>query len=124
MKSYKTKFEKDYHFYFSNKEKFTFAGCTIQAPPYDKNGVDAKRAFFIFDSQGKIKPCSEPELYVQLMICKKAINLQIALWAEGQEDCLIPLSELLKEFIDPPDWIEQAIRNQIKKVSKERYGNK
>ena len=122
MKPYKEKFEKDYQFYLSNREKFKFAGCTILPPPYDVQGVDAKHAFFIFDSQGKIKTCREPNLFVELMTCKKAINLQIAMWADGQDDCLIPVEELLEEFINPPDWIREAIVNQIEKVARKRYG--
>lgn len=124
MKPYKEKFERDYQFYLTNKNKFKFAGCVISPPPYDEKGVDAKQAFFVFDSQGKLKPCREPDLFVELMTCKKAINLQIGMWADGQEDCLIPIEELLEEFISPPDWIQEAIVNQIEKVNRKKYGVK
>ena len=44
------------------------------------------------------------------------------MWADGQDDCLIPVEELLEEFINPPDWIREAIVNQIEKVARKRYG--
>lgn len=119
---YKPNFERDYLFYLQNKDKFTFAGSIIPKVNLNPHGVDAKKAFWAFDSQGKNSPCREPELFRQLLICKKAINLQITMWAEGQEDCLIPIKEMLESFIGtPPDWVEASIRNQIEKVSRKKY---
>lgn len=123
MTKYKPRFEKDFLFYYNNRHHFTFAGSLVPEPIFAEDGVDAKQAFWIFDSRGKISPCREPELLQELLICKKAINLQINMWAEGQEDCWIPISELLEVFIGSvPEWVELAIRNQIQKVLKKKYG--
>lgn len=123
MTKYKPRFEKDFAFYLNNKHKFIFAGSVVPDPIYSENGVDAKKAFWAFDSRGVILPCREPKLFQELLICKKAINLQINMWAEGQEDCLIPISELLESFVgEVPEWVELAIRNQIEKVLRKKYG--
>lgn len=122
-KKYKDKFEKDYQFYFNNRLKFKFAGCVIASPPYDKNGVDAKYAFWAYDSQGKLLPCYEPELFVEIMSCKKSINLHFKMWAEGWRDCLIPVSELMESFSgEIPNWVEISLQNQVDKMNKERDG--
>ncbi len=115
---YKPAFERDYLFYLQNRFRFKFAGCSIPVIPYQADGVDAKKAFWAFDSQGKLLPCREPELFSELVACKKSVNLHLILWAEGYQDCLIPISELMETFIEPPDWVEESFRNQIQKILK------
>ncbi len=123
MRKYSEKFEKDFNFYLNNKDKFKFAGIVIDSFKFVFDGADAKLAFWTLDSKGKEVPCSEPELLREILICKKAINLQILMWAEGQDDCWIPISELLESFKgEIPEWVEKAIRNQIAKSMYLKYG--
>ena len=112
----------------NNMEKFNFAGCPVPTVIHDPEGVDAKRAFHKFDSQGRVVPCREPELFQKILICKKAINMHIKMWADGYLDCMIPMEDheprleegddtfLLDEFVDPPEWVATSLRNQIAKA--------
>ncbi len=115
---YKPAFERDYLFYYQNRHRFKFAGCLIPQVPCQSDGVDAKKAFWNFDSKGKLLPCREPELFAEIMSCKKSINLHLIMWAEGYQDCLISVSELMESFIDPPTWVKEALIKQIEKVRK------
>lgn len=117
MRRYSQAFERDYSFYESNMNRFTFAGSVISIEPNnDRPPVDAKKAFFVYDSTGRIFPCHEAEKFEKLLICKKAINLQLKAWADGFVDCVQTIEELLESFEgEVPDWIEESLRNQIKK---------
>lgn len=115
-KGYSKNFELDWDFYVANSNKFTFAAEAITGITEDLNGVDAKRAFFIFDSTGKRVPTSEPQILHDVIRCKKAINFQLKAWGEGYEDCLISAQEYMTEFNPPiPTWVETSLRQQIKK---------
>lgn len=155
MKKYKKQFERDFNFYFAQKDKFTFAGSdiksyyNIQFPediiekqisqdleipvfvdivykfPYSLAGKSAKECFYDLDSSGKNNICSEPKLFVELLICKAAINLQIKSWAESRAEYTLSLNEL-EEYIDfykAPDWVFLAVENQKTKILKNTMKN-
>ena len=115
LNKFSIRFEEDYLFYLANKDKFKFCGTDVQEFPFDENGIDAKEAFYIFDSTGNRKPTNQPDLVKQLIICKKAVNWQIKQWVLGWHDMLEPLSTYIKEFICPPDWVTKSINNQLLK---------
>jgi hypothetical protein len=145
-KKLSSQFIRDYEFYFSNKDKITFSGTNIkkdfliQFPndppdlgkdedgktifwkiPYNINGFSAKMCFYSLDSIGKYEKCSEPELLVQLLNCKMAVNLQIKMWAEGRADgtlCLIELEQYCA-FYNSPEWVLRAVENQKVKILKQ-----
>src|SRR5689334_1468340 len=112
-KSFSPQFERDYTFYLSNKDHFTFAGSDIkkdygiQFPgepepiekdedgiekpipfpiSYSSTGKSAKVCFFQLDSTGKCKSCSEPQLLMEILRCKASINLQIKTWAQSRAE--------------------------------------
>lgn len=147
-KAFSPQFERDYAFYVSNKDTFTFAGSDIkrdygiQFPgelepiekdengienpvpfpiPYSPTGKNAKTCFFQLDSTGKCKPCSEPELLMEILRCKAAINLQIKTWAQSRAEWTLSKSELLEylESYQAPEWVFKAIENQKLKILKE-----
>lgn len=147
-KSFSPQFERDYTFYLSKKDIFTFAGSNIkidygiQFPgepepiekdedgkdisipfsiPYSPTGKSAKVCFHQLDSTGKCKPCSEPQLLTQILICKAAINLQIKTWAQSRAEWTLSKIELLEylEYYKAPDWVLKAIENQKLKILKE-----
>lgn len=152
-KGFSPQFERDYTFYLSNKDKFTFAGSNIkieygiQFPgepelvekdeegrdisvpfsiPYLPTGKPAKVCFYQLDSEGKCKPCAEPELLVQILVCKAAINLQIKTWAQSRAEYSLSKIELLEymEYYKAPDWVFKAIENQKLKILKEWVAEK
>lgn len=139
-------FERDYKFYFDNRQHFTFAGSDIKrlvqypgeseptelddegnivsipfAFPYSEQGKTAKDCFYKADSEGKRVPCSEPHLLVELLTCKAGVNLQIKQWAEGRADCTLCLVELQEytEHYQCPEWVLKAVENQKLKIIKE-----
>lgn len=137
-------FERDYHFYLSNKNTFNFPGTDvkkdfgIQFPeekleldeegspmpfsiPYSITGRGAKSCFYLLDSEGKNSPCFEPELLVELLTCKASINLQIKMWAQGRAEYTISKYEL-EEYVTHygcPEWVFTAVENQKNKIIKE-----
>jgi len=114
MKKYSDNFERDYNFYIQNIDNFTF--CTEEINVlYLKDGVDAKEAFFIFDSKGKLVPTFEPELLKSVIFIKKAINFQIIQWASSYNDMFMGVNDYLKIFINPPPWVEHSFRQQLYK---------
>lgn len=106
------KFNRDWMFYKKNRRKFTFCGVTIPLPQYNTEGAPAKECFNLFDSCGKTPQCSEPQLFMEVLRCKKSINLHIKMWADGYNDCLIGIQEYLDELIDPPSWVQKSLKNQ------------
>jgi len=147
-KSFSPQFERDYTFYLSNKDNFTFAGSDlklqyrIQFPgepepigkdeggkdinvpfsiPYSATGKTAKVCFYSLDSEGKCKPCAEPQLLVEILTCKAAINLQIKIWSQSRAEYTLSKIEL-QEYLDhyqAPEWVFKAIENQKLKILKE-----
>lgn len=143
-RSFSPQFERDYTFYLSNKDHFIFAGTdvrrdySIQFPgepesldeegkplpftvPYSPTGKTAKVCFYQLDSEGKCKPCSEPELLVQLLTCKASVNLQIKIWSQSRAEYTLSLVELKEylEFYQAPEWVFKAVENQKIKILKE-----
>lgn len=147
-KGFSPNFERDYTFYLSNKDTFTFAGSNtkvaygIQFPgepepvekdedgkdnivpfdiPYLPTGKSAKVCFYQLDSEGKCKPCAEPELLLEILACKAAVNLQIQTWAQSRAEFSLSKIELLEymEFYKAPEWVFKAIENQKLKILKE-----
>lgn len=147
-KGFSPQFERDYAFYLSNKDNFTFAGTNIkkdygiQYPgepepieknedgideikpfsiPYSPTGKSAKVCFFQLDSEGKCKPCSEPQLLVEILRCKASINLNIKTWSQSRAEFTLSKFELLEymEFYKAPDWVFKAVENQKTKILKE-----
>ena len=143
-RSFSPQFERDYTFYLSNKDNFTFAGTDVKkdrgiqfpgepepldeegktlpfAIPYSPTGKTAKVCFYQLDSEGKCKPCAEPELLVQLLRCKASVNLNIKIWAQSRAEYTLSKEELQEyiEFFQAPEWVFKAIENQKEKILRE-----
>jgi len=147
-KNFSPQFERDYAFYLSNKDIFTFAGTDIKkdysiqypgeleeidkdddgndviipfAIPYSATGKSAKVCFFTLDSEGKSKACSEPQLLVELLRCKSSINLNIKIWAQSRAEYTLSKLELQEymESYQAPEWVFKAVENQKLKILKE-----
>lgn len=141
MSKYSASFERDYDFYLSNKNKFTFCGTVTPKHKaiFDQNGKTAKQVFYLIDSCGKNQPTKEPDLLNELLLCKASINFQIKQWAEGRADGTLPLYELtgegqvlnwlekdgdvisvygksMKEEFNLPEWVIKAVENQKEKL--------
>ncbi len=120
-RKYKPTFEKDYNFYLNQRHVFTFSGSQPPTIQYNEHGKTAKECFHKLDSEGKLLPCKEPELLIELLNCKAAVNLQIKLWAQSRAEYTISLAELQEymEHYQCPEWVLKAIENQKVKIHKE-----
>ncbi len=116
-------FERDWEFYMKNMKKFTFCGCVIEIPKYSNDGLSAKLCFYKFDTEGLLLSCTSPQLFHDVLRCKKSIGFHIILYTEGYTDMCIGISELLKEFIDPPDWVGKSLRQQLVRQYYETFKN-
>lgn len=113
----KLHFQRDYQFYLENRDTFNFCGCLLPEIQYDPLGLSAMEAFYMFDTHGEIRGCYEPNLFLELLICKKSINLHIKMWASGYDEAMIGFPELLNTFKNPPAWVESSLRKQIYKAN-------
>lgn len=110
---YSERFNEDYQFYTDNKDKFTFCGQELRVCVLEEKGVDAKEAFYIYDTHGSIAGCKEPEAFRDIIRCKKSINWQIKQWVEGFYCMCEPFSYYTKEFINPPYWVEESLKKAV-----------
>jgi hypothetical protein len=119
---YSASFERDWDFYLSSVGVFGFCGKhdndLIQKTNSHLDGYSAKEAFAALDSRGKIIPCSETQLLLEVLRTKASVNWQIKQWAEMLVAGLLFPEELVeckKEF-GLPGWAIDAVLNQAKKL--------
>jgi len=81
---------------------------------YDKNGVNAKEAFYCWDSLGKIKPTKHPNLLYRLLKVKGGTNLHIKMYAEDRACCNMSFIEFraLCIHFKAPLWFREAVEQQ------------
>lgn len=126
---YSPKFESDYTWFQSISALFCFDGVNEYYNKIGKpiivpssQGVTAKEAFYLYDSQGIIKPTSEPDKLRTLLKTKGSVNLHIKMYAEDLAQGYLLMAdfrELINE-IKAPMWFESAVINQMQKIVKER----
>lgn len=119
---YSKKFERDYKWYLSVSDFFTFDGASeyfnkkgVDMIQYDKDGLSAKECFYLFDSMGKIKPTREPEKLHKLYKTKGSVNLHIQMYAEDRASGVLPKALFKEEICDeinPPKWFIKAVEKQ------------
>jgi len=118
---YSNRFNEDFEFYLKNiRFAYLENGLVCQfhgkgIPEVQKGENDVKKAFYEFDTHGKLIPCENPALLIELIITKRMINWQIKQWAEGFRDFGEPYSYYLKELTDPPQWVMLSLLNQVRK---------
>jgi hypothetical protein len=113
-------FNRDWEFYFTNRpikevrDKFNFCGSAVTwEVDSTKEVVSAKEAFYLFDSTGVRYPTNELDDLLGVLMFKKSLNFHIKMWVEGYDDCLQGINVYLSEFINPPEWVKEAFRNQL-----------
>lgn len=110
-------FERDWNFFLANRHRLTFCGEHVPPPQPSDGGLSAKEFFYRLDSLGSKATsdlsCREPDLLVEIVRFKKALNLQIKMWADGFSDFLEPVSYYMNELNVPPPWVEAALRGMI-----------
>ncbi len=118
---YNQSFERDFKWYLRVRHDFNFDGTAEylnkkgeKIIQYDKKGVDGKRAFFEYDSNGVIKPTKHPNLLHSLLKTKGSVNLHIKMYAEDRAHFRFPYVEFraLCISLGAPDWFREAVENQ------------
>lgn len=124
---YSKKFERDYRWYLSVSDVFSFDGTKdyynkkgVELIQFDKNGKTAKECFYLYDSNGVIKPTCEPKELKILLKTKGSVNLHIKMYAEDRAKGYLPkveFDEITKNF-DLPEWFIKAVEKQKYKYYK------
>lgn len=112
---YSKNFNRDFNWYLSVRDKFNFFGSEVVDIIYDRNGIDGKQAFYIWDSQGKMVPTKHPNILKTLFITKGSVNLFIKMYAEDRAFGILPKELFYSEVVLPfkcPDWFVNAVENQ------------
>ncbi len=121
---YSKNFERDYNWYLSLSDVFSFDGNKeyfskkgVNLVQFDANGKTAKESFYIYDSKGIVIPTSEPEKLKRLLKTKGSINLHIKMYAEDRAKGYLPKVEFDKicDEYNPPTWFIHAVENQKNK---------
>jgi len=113
-KKYSSGFNRDFNWYLSMRNTFSFDGRLPRELLYDKDGVDGKMAFHIFDSQGKIVPTKHINILKSLLLTKGSTNLHIKMFAEDRAAGLLPGIEFRAMCIKwkVPLWVKEAVERQ------------
>lgn len=121
---YSKSFERDYKWYLSISDLYNFDGASgyfnkkgLPIIVHDAGGVDAKTAFYYFDTQGKILPTKEPEKFRLVLRTKGSVNLHIKMYAQDRANGRLPkiLFDEICEQIKAPDWFSEAVERQKSK---------
>lgn len=108
-------FDRDWEFYFTNKEKFNFSGSLPEEFIEDlEEGYTGKECFYVYEAQGIKLSCKELKLLQEIVNCKRSVNLHLKMWSEGFSDMCEPIDYYLNEFIGQiPDWVKLSLKNQV-----------
>lgn len=127
-RKYSKRFESDWLWYksvisiFCNDDciKLFTGGNRYENIKLDVNGVDAKKAFFVYDSHGRLVGTTEPKLLEDMMDCKASVNLHIKMYAEGRADGTLPKIEFINvcKSLKAPFWFYKAVEMQKYKYYK------
>ena len=118
---YSKNFEQDYKWYLSISDIFNFDGRKeyynkkgIEIIQFDENGKTAKECFYLYDTNGIIKPTCEPDTLKTLFKTKGSVNLHIKMYAEDRAKGLLPkiiFEEIVEEY-NLPKWFVKAVEKQ------------
>lgn len=118
---YSDRFNKDFYWYLSVRHIFNFDGQHTYINKkgqslitFDSNGVSGKEAFYLYDSQGVIKPTKHPNLLFTLLKTKGSVNLHIKMYAEDLAKSYLSKLEFREycEEFKAPVWFREAVEKQ------------
>ena len=111
---YSKNFNRDFNWYLKQRNFFDFDGSLPLDIIYDKSGIDGKKAFLIYDSQGKLLPTKHPTLLAKMIKTKGGVNLHVKMFAEDRASGLFPGFEFraLCIKLKAPYWFREAVEHQ------------
>ncbi len=115
---YSHNFTRDFNWYIKVRHLFSFDGHQDRQITYDRNGIDGRKAFHLFDSEGKLKPTKHPNLLRSLIKTKGSVNLHIKMYSEDRAKGLLPLIEFRGMCIKwkAPEWFYFAVEKSKHKL--------
>lgn len=123
MSFFSVSYERDWAFYLNSRTVFTFCGkpdkdLATKIKPDFSSGSSAKLCFKELDSRGVVLGCSEPELLLEVLRTKAAINWQIKQWSEMLVGGIMFPSELAecRSSFHLPNWVLDATISQAVKL--------
>lgn len=119
---YSERFDRDFRWLLSVRHIFSFDGKYPIELLCDPMGVDGKRAFLIYDSQGKLAATRHPNVLQALIRTKSSINLHIKEFALAAHTGEVPHSETREwlRTINAPEWVFVALDRQWRKLFRMR----
>lgn len=127
---YSKNFERDFKWYLKVRHLFQFTGKQLPETTFDKNGIDGKKAFYLYDSTGVLNPTKHPVLLKQLIRIKSSVNFHIKMFAQDRGTFNLSKAELVHMCVftfKSPVWFRTAVENQKYKYRAawiENYYNK
>jgi hypothetical protein len=86
---------------------------------FDKDGIDPKSGYYMFDTHGKevLKhfKCSDPITVQRIIWGKSLVNLTIKMWSEDIKSELLLKNEIESVLTESPQWVRDSLDNQIKR---------
>ena len=102
------------------RHNFTFSGDYLRKKDgsilnlvYSPDGIDGKKAFYEYESNGILKETKHPLLLYSLLKSKASTNFHIKLYAKDRANYFLSkneLDEIYKE-INPPKWFKESVDN-------------
>jgi hypothetical protein len=114
MSKYSENFKRDFNWYLSVRHQFNFDGHAERLITHDSKGIDGKRAFYLFDSQGVLKATKHPNLLRTLIRTKGSVNLHIKMYAEDRAKAILTGMEFTEmcKTLKSPSWFYKAVEIQ------------
>ncbi len=123
LKRYSNGFNEIFNFFLNSYRKGILDFCgNIVDIRFDKNGVDAKEGFRLFEDgrfKNKIITCRHPNVLKSVIVGKKSWGLWKNEWCSGISECSFTRTECLIEFylnnIKIPDSLKEDFENTLRK---------
>lgn len=118
-KKFSTSFERDWDYYMTSTDKEVRHPLQMCYFQYDKDGLDPKTCFFLYDTYGKqvlrMFKCSDPITCQRVIWGKQLLNMTIDMWCDDINGdnrpgfVLLHRSELNNELKSMPEWVKKAV---------------
>ncbi len=86
---------------------------------FDKDGLDPKTCFFLYDTYGRkvlsLFKCSDPITTQRIIWGKQLVNMTIDMWCEDLQDGLLNRQEIDEPISSMPEWVTKNVQSRIKK---------
>lgn len=85
---------------------------------YDKDGLDPKTCFYLYDTYGRkvlsLVYCSDPITTQRVIWGKQLLNMTIDMWCEDMKQGLVHPRELDEPVSEMPKWVPKNIYSRTK----------